>query len=112
MPRIIDPIAASGASSGTVDEGRLRPRFDAGCVTHPARPITPDSKHRTQSGSNPVSPGNPTDAIALADEAEAFRRLFNEIRPHESLDFATPLSAYLAEPKVSNLFDPESVQDS
>jgi putative transposase len=52
------------------------------------------------------------DAIALADEAEAFRRLFNEVRPHESLDFATPLSAYLAAPQESHLFQPESVQDS
>jgi putative transposase len=52
------------------------------------------------------------DVIALAQEAEAFRRLFNETRPHESLDFATPLSAYLAEPEKPNLFEPESVQDS
>ena len=52
------------------------------------------------------------DAITLADEAEAFRRLYNEVRPHESLDFATPLSAYLAEPDKPNLFGPESVQVS
>jgi putative transposase len=52
------------------------------------------------------------DAITLADEAEAFRRLYNEIRPHESLDFATPLSRYLAEPEESHLFEPESVQES
>jgi transposase InsO family protein len=26
------------------------------------------------------------DAITLADEAEAFRRLYNEIRPHEQRD--------------------------
>jgi transposase InsO family protein len=52
------------------------------------------------------------DAVTLADEAEAFRRLYNEVRPHESLDFATPLSRYLAEPARSNLFGPESVQES
>ena len=53
------------------------------------------------------------DAITLADEAEAFRRLYNEVRPHESLDFATPLSAYLDDPDGSNLFGPwGSVQDS
>jgi hypothetical protein len=52
------------------------------------------------------------DAITLADEAEAFRRLYNEIHPHESLDFATPLSRYVADPNAPNLFKPESVQDS
>jgi transposase InsO family protein len=52
------------------------------------------------------------DAITLAQESEAFRRLFNEIRPLESIGFATPLSADLAEPEVSNLPGPESVQDS
>jgi transposase InsO family protein len=52
------------------------------------------------------------DAITLADEAEAFRRLYNEIHPHESLDFATPLSRYLADPNEPNLSEPESVQDS
>jgi transposase InsO family protein len=52
------------------------------------------------------------DAIALAEEAEVFRRLYNEVRPHESLDFATPLSAYLADPNEPNLFEPESVQHS
>ena len=56
--------------------------------------------------------GKPIDAITLADEAEAFRRLYNEIRPHETLDFATPLSRYLAEPEGSNLLRPKSVQDS
>ncbi len=52
------------------------------------------------------------DAIARADEAEAYRALYNEIRPHEALDFATPLSRYLADPDGSHLFRPESVQDS
>jgi putative transposase len=52
------------------------------------------------------------DAMVLAEEAEAYRRLYNEIRPHESLDFATPLSRYLEEPRGSHLFGPESVQES
>jgi len=52
------------------------------------------------------------DAIALADEAEVFRRLFNEVRPHETLGQVTPLSVYLAEPARPNLSEPESVQDS
>ena len=60
----------------------------------------------------PVSPGNPTDAIALADKAKAHRRLYNEIRPRESLDFATLQSAYLAGPEESHPFRPESVQES
>jgi putative transposase len=51
------------------------------------------------------------DALELADEAEAFRRLYNEIRPHESLDFETPLSRYLTPPEP-NLFRPESVQET
>jgi transposase InsO family protein len=42
------------------------------------------------------------DALALAEEAAAFQRLYNEIRPHETLDFDTPLSRYLAPPE-SNL---------
>jgi transposase InsO family protein len=50
-------------------------------------------------------------AAELADEAESFRRRYNEIRPHETLDFATPISRYLADPKP-NLFAPESVQKS
>lgn len=51
------------------------------------------------------------DVIALADEAEDFRHLYNTIRPHESLDFATPVTAYLAHPR-SQLSEPESVQES
>jgi transposase InsO family protein len=47
------------------------------------------------------------DALVLAEEAEAYRRLYNEIRPHESLDFATPLSRYLEEPQGSHSVDPD-----
>ena len=52
------------------------------------------------------------DALDLADEAEAYRDLYNTIRPHEALDFATPLSRYLADPEESHLNPPESVQES
>jgi transposase InsO family protein len=52
------------------------------------------------------------DALALVDEAESFRRLYNEVRPHEALDFETPLSRYLAEPAEPHLSRPESVQES
>lgn len=31
-------------------------------------------------------------------EAEKYRRIYNEIRPHESLEFMTPLEIYLAPP--------------
>lgn len=51
------------------------------------------------------------DALELADQAEAFRTLYNEIRPHEAIDFATPLSRYLAHPEP-HLFQAESVQES
>ena len=33
------------------------------------------------------------------------------IRPHESPDFVTPLSRYLADPNESSLFEPERVQE-
>ncbi len=33
-----------------------------------------------------------------ADETEAFRALYNEIRPREAIDFATPLSRHLLDP--------------
>ena len=51
------------------------------------------------------------DVLELAEEAEAFQRVYNEVRPHEALDFATPLSRYLAHPG-SHLSEPGSVQDS
>ena len=52
------------------------------------------------------------DVIGLAEETEAYRELYNGIRPHEALDFATPLSRYLATPDKPHLFRPESVQES
>lgn len=36
--------------------------------------------------------------IELNDECESYRRLYNEIRPHEHLDLYPPMPTYLAEP--------------
>jgi len=52
------------------------------------------------------------DALELSDETEAFRTLYNEIRPHETLDFATPRSRHLADPLESRLSEPETVQET
>lgn len=39
-------------------------------------------------------------AWTLTEQINAFRQLFNEIRPHESLGFATPLETYLRTPEL------------
>jgi transposase InsO family protein len=49
------------------------------------------------------------DAIELAEQIEVHRRLYNEVRPHESLGQVTPMSVYLDDP---NLFGANSVQKS
>lgn len=36
--------------------------------------------------------------VALADELASFENLYNQVRPHEALEFYTPMSAYLAPP--------------
>ncbi|MGH3021222.1 MAG: transposase [Gaiellaceae bacterium] len=36
---------------------------------------------------------------ALAEELDAYRTLFNQVRPHEHLDFQTPLEAYISAPE-------------
>lgn len=51
------------------------------------------------------------DGQALHEEVQAYRHLYNEIRPHEHLGFGTPLAAYL-EPPASHLSEAESVQES
>jgi transposase InsO family protein len=38
------------------------------------------------------------DAIALTTHVEAYRSLYNQVRPHEALGFITPMHAYLADP--------------
>lgn len=47
----------------------------------------------------------------LVEQVDVYRSLYNEIRPHEHLDFRTPREVYL-EPPESNLFAPESLQKS
>jgi transposase InsO family protein len=47
------------------------------------------------------------ETVALAEEVESYRSLYNEVRPHETLGQVPPLSVYLSEP---NLFQRESVQ--
>lgn len=50
------------------------------------------------------------DAVALTHEVEAYRALYNETRPHETLGQVPPLPCYLSEPSKPNLFAAESVQ--
>lgn len=45
----------------------------------------------------------------LHEQVTAYREIYNQIRPHEHLDWKTPSQAYLADPE-SNLFRAESVQ--
>ena len=49
--------------------------------------------------------------VESAAEIASYLALYNEVRPHEALDFATPLSRYLADPVEPHLFSPESVQE-
>lgn len=50
------------------------------------------------------------DVLELHDAIEAYRALYNHVRPHEALGFATPMSHYLAEPSPEpHLSEPESV---
>lgn len=51
------------------------------------------------------------DGHVLHQEVQAYRRLYNEIRPHERLDFGTPLAAYLAVSE-SHLFGAGTVQET
>ena len=52
------------------------------------------------------------DVVTLVAEVEAFRLIYNSVRPDEHLDFARPLECYLAEPVEPHLSAPESVQES
>ena len=36
--------------------------------------------------------------VELNDECEKYRRIYNEVRPHEHLGFLTPIEVYLADP--------------
>jgi hypothetical protein len=50
------------------------------------------------------------DVLELAAAIAAYGQLYNTVRPHEALDFATPLSRYLAEPIEPHLFQAETGQ--
>jgi putative transposase len=55
------------------------------------------------------------DGLALAQEVEAYLTIYNTIRPHEAIGFATPLSRYLQAPSTpprANLQTPTTVSDS
>lgn len=52
------------------------------------------------------------DVLELTDETEAYRTLYNEVRPHEAIDFDTPLSRHLLDLAESHLSEPESVQET
>jgi transposase InsO family protein len=49
--------------------------------------------------------------VGLAAEVEAYRQLYNTVRPHEALDFERPIERYLREPLPPHLFPAGSVQD-
>lgn len=52
------------------------------------------------------------DVIALANEIEAYRELYNWVRPHETLGQIPPMTRYLATPVESHLSEPETVQET
>lgn len=52
------------------------------------------------------------DVMTLVAEVEAFRLIYNTVRPHESLGDIPPMSRYLSQPLEPHLSAPESVQDS
>lgn len=52
------------------------------------------------------------DVLRLAAEIEAYRQVYNTIRPHEALDFERPLERYLREPLEAHQFQATSVQES
>jgi transposase InsO family protein len=49
------------------------------------------------------------DAVALAEEVERYRGIYNRIRPHEALGFTTPFTNHLTDP---NLFGANCVQET
>jgi putative transposase len=55
------------------------------------------------------------DGLALAQEVEAYLTVYNTIRPHEAIGFATPISRYLQAPSTppeANFQTPTTVSDS
>ena len=50
------------------------------------------------------------DGVALADHVDDFLDTYNQIRPHEALDWARPIETYLTPP--TNPPNPEPEQDA
>ena len=48
----------------------------------------------------------PADGLEMTDQVDAFRRLYNEVRPHESLDGRRPITVYLAAPAARIVREP------
>ena len=49
----------------------------------------------------------PADGLEMTDQVDAFRRLYNDVRPHESLDGQRPTPTYLAAPAARTIPDPD-----
>jgi transposase InsO family protein len=52
------------------------------------------------------------DVLALAEAVEAYRELYNWVRPHEAIGFVPPMARYLASPGEPHLSGPEGVQET
>jgi transposase InsO family protein len=52
------------------------------------------------------------EVVTLVAEVEAFRLIYNTVRPHETLGDVPPMARYLSESSESHLFPAGSVQDS
>jgi len=51
------------------------------------------------------------EVITLVAEIEAYRLVYNTVRPHEALDYERPMECYRADPEGSHLCQPKSVQE-
>ena len=53
-----------------------------------------------------------SDGQELQDEIDRYRELYNEVRPHEALDWARPLDVHLTPPTSYALSEAENVRES
>ena len=51
------------------------------------------------------------DGVVLGDHVATFLDEFNQLRPHEAIDWQRPLERYLQDPEPSNLTDPDPEQE-
>ena len=51
------------------------------------------------------------DVVTLVAEVEAYRLIYNTVRPHEGIGFDRPMDRYLSEPAASHLSQSETVQN-